>query len=312
MLAVQADGCDVRTIEGLEPGPLQRSLPRAPRAPVRVLHRRHPDDARRLPGASTPTRPRTQLARGAGREPVPLHGLSPDHRGRAERDEAALPVRPRDPAARAARARRAGRRAALRARRHGDRRPPRHDAARLAGDRRDGAARPRSRSSTSSPTARRRRSRGCTAPGATDEAARARLAGAVARASGSACSCWRCSRSRAPAVVDLMGGEGEVERRRGALPADLRARRAAVHARQRRPGLPARRSATCARRCVILVVAHIVNVVPRAAVRLRLRLGPEGLRVGHGDRAGRDGAARSSPSSTARAWSVRIRTRCAR
>ena len=55
--------------------------------------------------------------------------------------EAPLPVRPRDPQARRAGARRARGRAALRPRRHGDRRPPRPAAARRARDRRDGAHR---------------------------------------------------------------------------------------------------------------------------------------------------------------------------
>ena len=68
----------------------------------------------------------------------------------------------------------------------------------------------------------------------------ARLAGAVARASASACSCWCCielTRARGRRA-DGRRGRGQGGRR--ALPADLRARRAAVHPRQRRPGLPAR------------------------------------------------------------------------
>ena len=49
VLAVQAAGCEVRTVEGLaEPdGTLSRApagVPRAPRAPVRVLHAGLPDD----------------------------------------------------------------------------------------------------------------------------------------------------------------------------------------------------------------------------------------------------------------------------
>ena len=59
-------------------------------------------------------------------------------------------------------------------------------------------------------------------------------------------------------------------------------------------------SAICGRRCCILVAAHIAQRRPRAAVRLWLRLGPEGLRVGHRDRAGRHGGARSSRCSSAR------------
>ena len=38
-------------------------LPRAPRAPVRVLHRGHPDDARRLPARAPRARPSTSCAR---------------------------------------------------------------------------------------------------------------------------------------------------------------------------------------------------------------------------------------------------------
>ena len=56
--------------------------------------------------------------------------------------EVSLRVRPRDPEARRAGARRARGRAALRARRHGDRRPPRPAAAGRARDRRDGSHRP--------------------------------------------------------------------------------------------------------------------------------------------------------------------------
>ena len=41
-------------------------------------------------------------------------------------------------------------------------------------------------------------------------------------------------------VARLMGARGGGARRRGDVPADRRARRARLHARQRRPGLPAR------------------------------------------------------------------------
>jgi hypothetical protein len=40
---------------------------------------------------------------------------------------------------------------------------------------------------------------------------------------------------------------------------------------------------------LILIAAHVVNVVLELLFRLRLRLGPGGLRMGDGDRAGRDG-----------------------
>ena len=111
--------------------------------------------------------------------------------------------------------------------------------ARLAGDRGDGARRPRSRSSTSSPTARRRRSRACTAPGATTtprRSARRRCGSAL----GIGLVLLRAARALAPAIVEPDGRRGRGQGRRGAVPADLRARRAAVHARQRGPGLPAR------------------------------------------------------------------------
>ena len=107
-------------------------------------------------------------------------------------------------------ARRARLRAALRARRHRDRRPPRHDAARVAGDRRDGARRPRSRSSTSSPTAPRRRWRACTARGATPRprgSARRRCGSG----SGSGVLLLVLLQVLAVPIVELMGGEGEVK-----------------------------------------------------------------------------------------------------
>ena len=81
MLAVQADGMSVRTIEArLEHRPAAAGVPRAPRAPVRVLHRGHPDDARRLP-ARAPRPDRGPGPRGARRQPLPLHRLPPDRRG---------------------------------------------------------------------------------------------------------------------------------------------------------------------------------------------------------------------------------------
>ena len=81
-LAVQADGCDVRTIEGLEPGPLQASFHEHHALQcgfctagilmtMDAYLREHPE----------PSEP--ELRDGAGRQPLPLHGLSPDHQGRA-------------------------------------------------------------------------------------------------------------------------------------------------------------------------------------------------------------------------------------
>ena len=80
-------------------------------------------------------------------------------------------------------------------------------------------------------------------------------------------------------VAALMGGEGEILDEADELPADRGARRAVLHARGRRPGLPARD----------LGPAHAA-VHPRrrprgqrrarGAVRLRLRLGPAPARRG--------------------------------
>ena len=94
----------------------------------------------------------------------------------------------------------------------------------------------------------------------------------------------------APAVVSVMGGEGEVKD--GAV---LYLRIAAL-------GAPLFMLASAAQGFLrgigdlktplyILLAAHTAQCDPRAAVRLRVRLGPEGLGVGNGDRAVRDGAA---------------------
>ena len=55
-------------------------------------------------------------------------------------------------------------------------------------------------------------------------------------------------RSREP-VARVMGADGRDPRPGRAVPADRGARLAVLHARRRGPGLPARVSATCARRC---------------------------------------------------------------
>ena len=119
----------------------------------------------------------------------------------------------------------------------------------------------RSRSSTSSPTGRPRRSRGCTAPGASDEAARARRAGAVARRSRSA-SCCSCASSRSPRRASRADGRrGRGRRRRDAATcgSPRSARRSSCSPRAGQGFL--RGIGDLRTPLVILVVAHVVNVV---------------------------------------------------
>ena len=82
MLAVQADGSEVTTIEGLAQGgewhPVQQAFHEEHAPAVRVLHPRHDHGGGRPASGRTPTRPRRRSAR-AGGQPVPLHGL-PEHR----------------------------------------------------------------------------------------------------------------------------------------------------------------------------------------------------------------------------------------
>ena len=144
----------------------------------------------------------------------------------------------------------------------------------------------------------------------------ARLHGAGAERRGRARSArrrsgWRCSsaraararspRSRAP-LVALMGGEGEV------------ADGATTYLRIAALGAPAFMLASAGQGylrgigdlrtpLVILVVAARGQRRARAAVRLRLRLGPGRLGVGHRDRAGSAWAPRSSRCSCAPAGS---------
>ena len=109
----------------------------------------------------------------------------------------------------------------------------------------------------------------------------------------------------APQIVELMGGEGET--------ADY----AVTYMRIAALGLPfaflalggqgyLRGVADLRTPLVIVIAANVVNVDPRAAVRLRLRLGDRGLGLGDGDRAGRDGrgvhrrASSAPPAATAR------------
>ena len=162
----------------------------------------------------------------------------------------ALAVRPRDPAPRRAGARLARRRAALRARGHGDRRPPRPLAARRArarGDRADGRS---SRSSTSSSTGRRRRSRARRARARRTLADALGVQAALALARRSA---WASPRSRSRsrrAVVAAFGGEGR-DRRASPSPTCGSPRSAcrSPSSRSARQGYLRGVSATCARRC---------------------------------------------------------------
>ena len=84
LLGVQADGHEITTIEGLaENGSLHRAageLPRAPRAPVRLLHERH-GARRREPARGEPEPERGRDPPRARGQHLPLHGL-PEHRRR--------------------------------------------------------------------------------------------------------------------------------------------------------------------------------------------------------------------------------------
>ena len=79
MLAVQADGATVETIEGMtasgELAELQEAFHEAQRAAVRLLHAGHADDRRRAAPAQRPRRParRSAVPR---RQLLPLHRLS--------------------------------------------------------------------------------------------------------------------------------------------------------------------------------------------------------------------------------------------
>ena len=82
-LAVQADGCDVRTIEGLAPGPLQAAFHEHHALQCGFCTAGIPDDARRVP-ARAPAAHRGRGQGSAHRQPLPLHGLPPDRQGRAQ------------------------------------------------------------------------------------------------------------------------------------------------------------------------------------------------------------------------------------
>ena len=203
---------------------------------------------------------------------------------RVRRGCSPLPLRPRDPPARGPGARRAGRRAAVRARRHGDRRPlgtPQLAALAIA-------ATVLSTVFTVfnflayGTTAQVARLHGA---GEEDEAARSarRRCGSRSRSA----SCCSSPSRRLAAARRAMGGEGEVAD--GAHYLRIAALGApAFMLAQRRPGLPARhrRPAHAARHPRRRPRGQRRA---RGAVRLRLRLGPRGLGVGHGDRPARHG-----------------------
>ena len=122
--------------------------------------------------------------------------------------------------------------------------------------------------------------------GRDETAARARVAGAVARRSAIGVVLLRADRALRAGDRHAHGRRGRGQGRRGrstcasaAIGAPLFMLASAAQGFLR--GMGDLRTPL-----LILVAAHTVNVVARAAVRLRLRLGPEGLGVGHGDRAG--------------------------
>ena len=82
MLALQADGAEVTTIEGLARGrrapPDPARVRRAPRPPVRLLHAGNHPDGRSTSSRATPT-PTARRSALAPRQLLPLHRV-PDHR----------------------------------------------------------------------------------------------------------------------------------------------------------------------------------------------------------------------------------------
>ena len=85
VLAVQADGADILTIEGLaqngEMHPMQTGVHGEPRPAVRVLHARHGDGGDE-PAQREPAPDRARSPPRARRQPVPLHRLSQHRPGR--------------------------------------------------------------------------------------------------------------------------------------------------------------------------------------------------------------------------------------
>ena len=93
MLAVQADGHEILTVEGIAPSADRAAsaaagVPRAPRPAMRLLHAGHADDADRVPARQS----RPDRAGGADRDfrqSLPLHRLSEHRHRRARCGEAA-------------------------------------------------------------------------------------------------------------------------------------------------------------------------------------------------------------------------------
>ena len=88
LLAAQADGGEVTTLEGLSPdgrraAPHGGRVPRRARPAVRLLHAGHGDGGGR-PAQREPEAHRAGGPRGAGGQPLPVHGL-PQHRARGDR-----------------------------------------------------------------------------------------------------------------------------------------------------------------------------------------------------------------------------------
>ena len=81
-------------------------------------------------------------------------------------------------------------------------------------------------------------------------------------------------------IMALLGGGSAGGGRRRALPAPRGARHAVRADRARRPGLPARRRRPAQRRCVILVVANLVNVVLEVVLVYGFDLGLDGSALG--------------------------------
>ena len=202
-------------------------------------------------------------------------------------DAPPLAPRPRDRPARAARARRARGGAALRPRRHRDRRSPRPAADRRARPRGDSARRrvhdlqlPHVRDDGG-----RRARVGRRPPGARPRGSRRRRSG---RRSGSASRC--SSAARSSPRRSCAGSAGTAQSGHYAL----------TYFRIAAFGLPAalvalagqgylRGVSNLRRPLEIVVVANVANLVLEVALRLRLPLGNRRLGGGNGDRAGRDG-----------------------
>ena len=201
---------------------------------------------------------------------------------------APLALRRRDPAPRAARPGRAGRRAAVPAGRHRDRRPSRHAAARGAGAGGDGAVEPRR--AVHLPDLRDDRARH--AP-ARRRAATRTPPRSARRRSGSRSRVGRRARRR-------RGGARRAARARAGRRRARRRHGGALPAHRRRSALPMALVALAGQGwlrgmgdlrtpLVIVVAANVVNVVLELLFVYGFGLGPRRLGLGHGARPARDG-----------------------